>query len=544
MAKTLAEQTSTEQEQSAAEQGQSGRHIVIYDTTLRDGAQAEGLSFAAADKLKIARRLDELGVHYVEGGYPGSNPKDQEFFRQAQDIEWKNITITAFGSTRHKSTSVEKDAGVKALIGTGTRAVCIVGKAWDHHVTAVLDTTLENNLAMISETIAYLKRHGLEVFFDAEHFFDGFRANPDYAMAALSAASEAGADCLVLCDTNGGSVPNDVRSVTRRVVAEFDVPVGIHVHNDADLATANTLAAVECGASHVQGTVNGVGERCGNANLCAVIPNLQLKLGYSVIQPDQMQHLSDAARYVSEIANMALNPYMPYVGHSAFAHKAGYHADGMAKSQIAYQHVDPALVGNEMRVLISELSGRSSVLSRAERLGLRLSRQSEDLHGLVEEIKDLEQRGFQFEGAEASFELLIKRRQPDYAPPFTLLDFLVLVETRGGRSILSEATVKIQVGDEVQHTAAEGNGPVNALDTAMRKALVSAYPQLEHVRLLDYKVRVLDESSATAAGVRVMIESTNGHTEWSTVGSSTNIIEASYSALADSLEYAILVADR
>ena len=538
------EARTTVERATSAEQAGTARRIVIYDTTLRDGAQAEGLSFAASDKLKIARRLDELGVHYVEGGYPGSNPKDQEFFRLAREIEWRHLTITAFGSTRHKSTRVENDPGVRALIGTGARAVCIVGKAWDHHVTAVLETTLKNNLAMIGETIAYLKRHGLEVFFDAEHFFDGYRANPDYALAALRAAGEAGADCLVLCDTNGGSVPNDVRDVTRRVVAEFDAPIGIHVHNDADLATANTLAAVECGASHVQGTVNGVGERCGNANLCAVIPNLQLKLGYQVIETDQLQHLSDAARFVSEIANMALSPFMPYVGHSAFAHKAGYHADGMAKSQIAYQHIDPAAVGNEMRVLISELSGRSSVLSRAERLGFRLSRQSEDLHGLVEEIKEMEQRGFQFEGAEASFELLIKRRQPDYAPPFSLLDFLVLVETRGGRSVLSEATVKIQVGDEVQHTAAEGNGPVNALDTAMRKALVSAYPQLEQVRLLDYKVRVLDESSATAAGVRVMIESTNGQTEWSTVGSSTNIIEASYSALADSLEYAILVTDR
>jgi 2-isopropylmalate synthase len=525
------------------EQGSSQRRITIYDTTLRDGAQAEGLSFAAADKLKIARRLDELGVHYVEGGYPGSNPKDQEFFRLAREIEWENITITAFGSTRHKSTSVENDASVRALIGTGTRAVCIVGKAWDHHVTDVLETTMENNLAMIRETIAYLKRHGLEVFFDAEHFFDGYRANSEYAMAALHAAEEAGVDCLVLCDTNGGSMPNYIREVTRRVHDECNAPIGIHVHNDADLATANTLAAVECGATHVQGTVNGVGERCGNANLCTVIPNLQLKLGYEAIEPEQLIHLSDAARFVSEIANMALNPFMPYVGHSAFAHKAGYHADGMAKSQIAYQHVDPTEVGNEMRVLISELSGRSSVLSRAERLGFRLSRQSEDLHGLVEEIKDLEQRGFQFEGAEASFELLIKRRQPDYKPPFTLLDFLVLVETRGGQSILSEATVKIRVGDEVQHTAAEGNGPVNALDTALRKALVSSYPQLEGVRLLDYKVRVLDESSATEAGVRVMIESTNGHTEWSTVGSSTNIIEASYSALADSLEYAILVTE-
>ena len=527
--------------QPAAGQGQAQRRLVIYDTTLRDGAQAEGLSFAAADKMKIARRLDELGVHYLEGGYPGSNPKDQEFFRLAQEIEWKNLTITAFGSTRHKSTVVENDPGVQALIETGTRTVCIVGKSWDHHVTAVLDTTLANNLAMIGETIAYLKRHGREVFFDAEHFFDGYRASPEYAMAALRAAHEAGVDCLVLCDTNGGNTPDYIGEVTRRVHAEFDVPIGIHAHNDADLATANTLAAVASGASHVQGTVNGIGERCGNANLCTVIPNLQLKLGYAVIQPDQLQHLSDAARFVSEIANMALNPFMPYVGHSAFAHKAGYHADGMAKSQIAYQHVEPALVGNEMRVLISELSGRSSVLSRAERLGFRLSRQSEDLHGLVEEIKELEQRGFQFEGAEASFELLIKRRQPDYAPPFSLLDFLVLVETRGGQSILSEATVKIRVGDEVQHTAAEGNGPVNALDTAMRKALISSYPQLKQVRLLDYKVRVLDESSATRAGVRVMIESTNGHSEWSTVGSSTNIIEASYSALADSLEYAILV---
>ena len=528
-------------EQSPSGQAQSQRRIVIYDTTLRDGAQAEGLSFAAADKLKIARRLDELGVHYLEGGYPGSNPKDQDFFRLAQEVDWKNLTITAFGSTRHKSANVENDAGVQALIETGTRAVCIVGKSWDHHVTAVLDTTLENNLAMIRETIAYLKRHEREVFFDAEHFFDGYRASPEYALSALRAAHEAGADCLVLCDTNGGNIPDDIADVTRRVVAEFDVPIGIHAHNDADLATANTLSAVDSGASHVQGTVNGVGERCGNANLCTVIPNLQLKLGYATIQPDQLQHLSDVARFVSEIANMALNPFMPYVGHSAFAHKAGYHADGMAKSRIAYQHIDPAVVGNEMRVLISELSGRSSVLSRAERLGFRLSRQSEDLHGLVEEIKDLEQRGFQFEGAEASFELLIKRRQPDYISPFTLLDFLVLVETRGGRSILSEATVKIRVGDEVQHTAAEGNGPVNALDAAMRKALVSAYPHLKRVRLLDYKVRVLDESSATSAGVRVMIESTNGQTEWSTVGSSTNIIEASYSALADSLEYAILV---
>ncbi len=537
------EAQTTAESASSAEGARSARRIVIYDTTLRDGAQAEGLSFAASDKLKIARRLDELGIHYLEGGYPGSNPKDQEFFRLAREIEWQHLTITAFGSTRHKSTNVESDAGVRALIGTGVRAVCIVGKAWDHHVTAVLETTLENNLAMIGETIAYLKRHGLEVFFDAEHFFDGYRASPAYAMSALRAAQEAGADCLVLCDTNGGSIPAYVGEVTRTVEAEFDVPIGIHVHNDADLATANTLAAVENGASHVQGTVNGVGERCGNANLCTVIPNLQLKLGYAAIQDDQLQHLSDVARFVSEIANMSLNPFMPYVGHSAFAHKAGYHADGMAKSHIAYQHIDPAAVGNEMRVLISELSGRSSVLSRAERLGFRLSRQSEDVLGLVEEIKEMEQRGFQFEGAEASFELLIKRRQPDYAPPFSLLDFLVLVETRGGRSVLSEATVKIQVGDEVQHTAAEGNGPVNALDTAMRKALVSAYPQLERVRLLDYKVRVLDESSATAAGVRVMIESTNGHTEWSTVGSSTNIIEASYSALADSLEYAILVTD-
>jgi len=512
----------------------------VYDTTLRDGAQAEGLSFTAIDKMKIAQRLDDLGFHYLEGGYPGSNPKDQEFFRLARQTTWKHITVSAFGSTRHKSRTVESDPGVAALLETGARAIAIVGKTWDHHVTEVLGTTLENNLAMVRETIAYLKRHQLEVFFDAEHFFDGYRRNPTYALAALRAAEEAGADCLVLCDTNGGSLPEFVAEVVRQVRRESKVPLGIHAHNDGDLA--NTLAAVANGVTHVQGTMNGYGERCGNANLCTLVPNLQLKMGYPILAPEQLRRLTDAARFVSEVANLALNPYMPYVGQSAFAHKAGYHADGMVKSRIAYQHIDPALVGNEMRILISELSGRSSVLSLAEKVGLRLSRNSRELHELVEDIKGLEQRGFQFEGAEASFELLVKRRQPGYRPPFQLMDFFVLVETRGGSPMLAEATVRIRVRDRTLHTAGSGNGPVNALDDAMRQALSADYPELRQVRLTDYKVRVLDGSNGTAAGVRVVIESTNGRRSWSTVGSSTNIIEASYWALADSFEYAILVA--
>jgi 2-isopropylmalate synthase len=507
---------------------------------LRDGAQREGISFSVDDKLKIARRLDRLGIAYVEGGWPGSNPKDMAFFERAPELALEQAIVTAFGSTRRADTAVEDDANIQALVAAGTQAVAVFGKSWDLHVHHVLHTTLDENLRMIADSVRYLKSLGREVIYDAEHFFDGYAADPAYALRTLAAAAEAGADVLVLCETNGGALPSAVAAVMAEVRRATTTPLGIHAHNDAELAVANTLVAVEAGAVHVQGTINGYGERCGNANLCSIIPALQLKMGHPCVSDAQLRSLSETARYVSELANLNLFPHHPYVGHSAFAHKGGMHVNALLKCEESYQHVDPGLVGNRKRVVVSELSGKSNIAFKVQEFGLALPDDSEKTRQVLQRIKDLENRGFQFEGAEGSVELLIRRAQPGYEPPFELLDFHVLIRDRDNGNMAAEATVKVRVGEQVMHTAADGNGPVNALDAAVRKALLPFYPQLADVHLTDYKVRILDGEAGTAAQTRVLIDSANRHRTWSTVGSSTNIIEASWQALADSLEYALL----
>ncbi len=516
--------------------------LVIYDTTLRDGAQREGLSLSADDKLKIALKLDDLGVAYIEGGYPASNPKDALFFQQAHAHPWRHATLCAFGMTRRKETPVHQDATVKALLDAGTSVVTVVGKSWDLHVEEVLETTLDENLAMIADTVGYLRQQGRTVFYDAEHFFDGLGANPAYALATIRAAAEAGAHTVILCDTNGGGLPGQITAGVQAAASVISTPLGIHTHNDGDLALANTIAGVEAGCTHVQGTINGYGERCGNANLCSVIPTLELKLGHTCLPAGHLARLAEVSHYVAEVANLPHDGHMPYVGHSAFAHKGGMHIDAIVKCERSYQHIEPALVGNAKRVLVSELAGKGSVVYKASEYGLA-ARSPAQARDVIAQIKDLEQRGFQFEGAEASFELLLRRAEPGYLAPFEMLDFIVLVEKRHGHKsdkIIAEATVKLRVGDQIMHTAAEGNGPVHALDAATRKALLVFYPELARVALVDYKVRILDGDAGTAACVRVLITSRDGPRSWNTVGSSTNIIEASWFALADSLEYALL----
>ncbi|MBI4301208.1 MAG: citramalate synthase [Chloroflexi bacterium] len=518
--------------------------VQLYDCTLRDGAQREGISFSVEDKLKIAQKLDQLGIPFIEGGWPGSNPKDAEFFLRARSLALSQARLAAFGSTRRAKTKTENDANLKALVDAQTPVVTIVGKSWDLHVTQVLETTLDENLKMIADSVSYLKGKGLTVFFDAEHFFDGFKANPQYALRTLAAAATAGVDCLVLCDTNGGSLPS---AVTAAVTAAKDVclvPLGIHTHNDGELAVANTLAAVAAGATQVQGTINGYGERCGNANLCSIIPALMIKMGIPCLGQEQLAQLTEVSHYVSEIANLTPDAHQPYVGASAFAHKAGLHASAMIKSEVSYQHIPPEKVGNVQRVLVSELSGRGNILYKAKELGLEVVVAGDNSRRVLENIKAMESRGFQYDGAEASFELLLRRAHPQYRPAFELVDFLVLVEKHRRRpaqgndeEMLSEAAIKVRVGEEIIHTVAEGNGPVNALDAALRKALLQFYPSLAAVKLTDYKVRILDEGGGTEAQVRVLIESSDGELQWHTVGSSSNIIEASWLALADSLEY-------
>lgn len=513
--------------------------IQLYDTTLRDGVQREGLSFSLDDKLKVARRIDGLGVHFIEGGYPGSNPRDQEFFARARTMTWQNATIVAFGSTRYKGNRAEDDPNLRALLDSGTAATTLVCKNSELHVREVLGVTLEENLEMIGDSIAFLKSHGKQVFHDAEHFFDGFKQNQEYALACLRAAFGAGADCLVLCDTNGGTLTNEIGDIVNAVRAAFpSATLGIHTHNDAELAVANTLAAVQHGVTQLQGTINGFGERCGNANLCSVIPNLKLKMGLDCVTDAQLHSLTEVSRFVTELANLHPDTHMAYVGASAFAHKAGYHADAMRKNPTTYQHIDPVLVGNNPRFLVSELSGKGAISTKVQTMGMELGA-PENVRAIVDRVKQLENRGYQFEGAEASFELLVRRLQPDYHSPFQLVDFLVLVETRGGRDMLAEAMVKIRIDGQTLHTAGEGNGPVNALDQAIRKALTSSYPEVQDITLTDYKVRVVDEGSGTAATVRVLIDSSDGAATWTCVGSSANIIEASWLALADSLEYGI-----
>jgi len=516
--------------------------IQLYDTTLRDGTQGEGISFSAGDKLRIARRLDELGVHYIEGGWPGSNPRDMEFFARARtELTLHNARIAAFGSTRKANVAVASDQQVQTLIEADTPVVTIFGKTWDLHVHEVLRTDLEENLDMIHDTVAFLRDAGKEVIYDAEHFFDGFRANPDYALLTLKAAERGGAHMIVLCDTNGGTLPWQIEEAIRVVQASgITAPLGIHTHNDGDVGVANALAAVRAGVVQVQGTINGYGERCGNSDLISIIANLSLKMDEPCVTPDQLRRLTELSAFVSELANLAPDDHAAFVGQSAFAHKGGTHVNAVVKNVNTYQHIDPALVGNHTRVVVSDLAGKDNIAVKRQELGLQgLTREQEK--AVLAQIKEMENRGFSFEAADASVDLMLRRTQPDYKTPFELMDFTATVEHRHGRGIFSEATVKVRVCNEIFHEVADGNGPVNALNLALRKALNRFYPQLEEVHLADYKVRILDTNMATAATTRVLIDFTAGTKMWTTVGASPNIIEASWQALADGLEYALLI---
>lgn len=517
--------------------------IQIYDTTLRDGTQREGISLSCADKLRIARRLDDLGIAFIEGGWPGSNPKDAEFFERAREMTWKHAKIAAFGSTCRAGGEPDDDANILALINAQTPVCTVVGKTWTLHVTDVLRTTLDENLRIIEHSLAYLRAQGRRVIYDAEHFFDGYNADPVYAIETLKAAIRGGAETVVLCDTNGGSLPWEISEVVRQVSTALDHPLGIHTHNDGECAVANSLAAIQQGAIQVQGTINGYGERCGNANLCAIIPDLEIKMGYECLPEGNITRLYDISHFVAEVANLAPDEHMAYVGKSAFAHKGGIHVAAMRRNQSSYQHIDPELVGNQQRVVVSELSGRGNLLSKAEEYGLEQVN-TQEVSSVLNEIKDLEAVGFSFEAAEASVTLLLKRQQPGYKPPFELIDFVASVEHRIGRGIFAEATVKVRINGQVHHTAAEGNGPVNALDAALRKALLPHYPGLSTFNLADYKVRILDSNNGTAATTRVLIDTQNGTKRWSTVGASANIIEASWRALADSIEYGLMLASQ
>lgn len=510
--------------------------VEIYDTTLRDGMQAEGVSFSLEDKLAIARCLDELGVHYFEGGYAASNPKEVQFFHEAAKLRFKNSRIVAFGSTRRAKSKVSDDASLNAILACKTPVATLVGKSWDFHVTNVLGCSLDDNIAICADSVKYLKSHGLETIFDAEHFYDGYKDNAQYAMKVLMAAAEAGADVIVLCDTNGGSLPDDVYEITKAVRKQLrTIAVGVHAHNDADCATANTLAAVRAGARHVQGTLNGLGERCGNANLCTLIPNLAFKMRFKVLSPEKLNTLTEVSRFVFEIGNLAPVMSMPYVGESAFAHKAGLHVDALRKNKRTYEHIDPALVGNERRFLISELSGKSNVLAELEKA--KLIQDKKLARKILSRVQELENEGYQFEAANASFELLVKRIMGTYEPSFELIKYYVTTEKRASGELVTEATVKLKVGERVEHVVGEGDGPVNALDAALRKSLENVHPIIKEVHLIDYKVRVVNARAGTAARVRVIIESRDKKGVWGTVGVSENIIEASWQALVDSVEY-------
>ncbi|MFH1965442.1 MAG: citramalate synthase [Acidobacteriota bacterium] len=512
--------------------------VFIYDCTLRDGTQAENISLGVRDKIHIAEKLDEFGIHYIEGGWPGSNPKDVEFFTQAAGMTWKNAKIAAFGSTRHWKTPVDKDPNIQALLDAETPVVTIVGKSWTFHVTQALNITLEQNLQIISESIEYLKGKGREVVFDAEHFFDGFRTNQDYALQVVRAARDSGADWIVLCDTNGGSLPSLISQGSAQVSALFS-KVGIHTHNDSELAVANSLASVESGATMVQGTINGYGERVGNANLTSIIPNLELKMDRHTVGRKRLEKLSSLAFFVSETANVRLHNTLPYAGKSAFAHKGGIHVSAILKDNRTYEHISPELVGNSRRVLVSDLSGKSNLLYKIRELG-DFDPEKLDLSPLLKRIKKMEYEGYQFEGAEASFKLLVNHFTKGLVEPFQVKGFRMIVDQMNNGDFLSEATVKVCVGDEVEHTASEGNGPVNALDLAVKKALGRFYPEILDIHLVDYKVRVLGSRNGTAAKVRVLIESTDGKSAWTTVGVSSNVIEASWIAIIDSLLYKLV----
>jgi 2-isopropylmalate synthase len=520
--------------------------IQIYDTTLRDGTQAEDFNLSLEDKIRIALKLDDLGIHYIEGGWPGSNPRDVGFFEEIRNYELKTARVAAFGSTHHPRKSAATDANLQALIAARTEVITIFGKSWTIHVRDALHTTLEHNLQLIQDSLTYLRPHVPTLFYDAEHFFDGFRADSEYALATLSKAVEGRADCLVLCDTNGGNLPSTIREVMTVVKQRFPgVPLGIHAHNDSDVAVANSLAAVEMGALQVQGTINGVGERCGNANLCSIIPNLCLKMDAPCLDSSQLQKLRETSRFVLELANVPSNRYQPYVGRSAFAHKGGVHISAVERNPETYEHVRPELVGNKRRILVSDLSGRATIKRKAQDYGIELSVSDPVALQVLEELKDLENKGFQFEAAEASFELLLNKAMGKRKQYFELLGFRVIDQKlKEDKEPVAEATIRIKVGGTVEHTAALGQGPVNALDKALRKALEKFYPQLKEMELSDYKVRVLPGTPGTASQVRVLIESQDAVNSWRTVGVSHDIIEASWQALVDSIDYKMLTVEK
>lgn len=512
--------------------------IAIYDTTLRDGSQGEGVNFSLQDKLLITTRLDELGIDYIEGGYPLSNPKDEAYFRAIRDLDLSHAKVAAFGMTRRKEIAAEDDPGMKALAGAGSSVITVVGKSWDLHARDVLGVSLEENLRMIADSVAFLGSapQRPEVVYDAEHFFDGFAKNPDYALETIRHAAEAGASWIILCDTNGGTLPEQIAEAVDAVRAVVSVPLGVHPHNDGDLAVANTLAAVRRGVTQVQGTINGIGERCGNVDLCSVIANLSLKYqGYETLQPGSLVHLTEVSRYVYELANLNFRNGQAFVGASAFAHKGGMHVHGIRKAVSSYEHIDPALVGNERRVLVSELSGRSNIAEKLAEHGL--DHDSALMARVLSRVQDLENEGYQFEAAEASFVLLVEKEAGRYQNWFERLHYHVSVEARDGGEPITEATVKLRVGDCVEHTVSEGDGPVNALDGALRKALESHFPRLREMNLVDYKVRVINAKAGTAARVRVVIESRDKDAVWGTVGVSENVIEASWLALVDAFDH-------
>ena len=513
----------------------------IYDTTLRDGTQAEDIAFSVEDKVRIAEKLDEFGIHYIEGGWPGSNPKDLQFFQEIKKTPLHQARIVAFGSTCRAGTPPQEDRNIQALIEAGTEVVTLFGKSWDIHPLEALKITLDQNLEIIHQSVRFLKERVSEVIYDAEHFFDGYKNNSQYALTTLQAAQDGKADWIVLCDTNGGTLPDEIQSIIDEVKKKISIPLGIHVHNDAEMAVANTILAVKKGIRLVQGTINGYGERCGNANLCSIIPNLKLKMGIDCISDAQLEKITEVSRFVSELANLPHNKYLPYVGDSAFAHKGGVHVSAIRKSDTTYEHVQPERVGNRRRVLISDLSGESNILYKAAEFKIDIASKDPKVREILDNLKKLENQGFQFEGAEGSFEILMKKALGQHKKFFELMGFRVIVEKKEEEGFpLSEATIMVRVGDRVEHAAAVGNGPVNALDNAIRKALEKFYPQLKEVKLLDYKVRILSSKGGTGSQTRVLIESGDGTSKWGTVGVSENIIQASWQALVDSIDYKLL----
>ena len=514
--------------------------ITIYDTTLRDGSQTEGIAFTLSDKLKITTKLDEIGIHYIEGGWPGSNPKDKAYFKEVRKKKLKSATVAAFGSTRRAKTKASQDTNLQELVKSQTEVITIFGKTWDLHITDVIKTSLSENLKMITDSIEFLKKKKKKVFYDAEHFFDGYKANPEYALTTLCAAQDAGADCIILCDTNGGTLPREVKNIVLAIKDKLNAPLGIHAHDDLGVGVANSIAAIEAGCVHVQGTFNGLGERCGNADLCTIIGILHTKMKQKSIPDKSISKLMEASYFISEISNFKLADNAAFVGHSAFAHKGGVHIDAMIKNPLAYEHIDPAVVGNHRRFVTSELAGKMPIVLKARQIDVTLDKKSPEAKKLLKELQEKEHSGYQFEAADASFELFVKRSLKKYKPFFTLEGFKTTSEKRFDGHVFAEASVRVNVDGQSKFSASDGNGPVEALDNALRKVLKKFYPRLEEMHLTDYKVRVLDTTAGTAAKVRVLIESQDNTDSWTTVGVHENIIEASWEALTDSIEYKLL----